>query len=85
MAVLIRLLAIIVIIGVIYFVIKSSAKKETEDNIEDFKQRNEIHQLKEKLNEEKNDHQEEVEYLNNTITKLKAELAEAKSANESVD
>ena len=85
MAVLIRLLAIIVIIGIIYFVIKSSAKKETEDTIEDFKQRNEIHQLKEKLNEEKNDHQEEVEYLNNTITKLKAELADAKSANEGVD
>lgn len=85
MAILIRLLAIVVIIGIIYFVIKSAAKKETEDNIEDFKQRNEIHQLKEKLNEEKNDHQEEVEYLNNTITKLKAELAEAKSANEGID
>lgn len=85
MAILIRLLAVVVIIGIIYFVIKSAAKKETEDNIENFKQRNEIHQLKEKLNEEKNDHQEEVEYLNNTITKLKAELAEAKSTNEGID
>jgi len=85
MAFLIRLLAIILIIGIIYFVIKSAAKKETEENIEDFKQRNEIHQLKEKLNEEKNDHQEEVEYLNSTISKLKEELAEAKSSNIGVD
>ena len=85
MAFLIRLLAIILIIGIIYFVIKSAAKKETEENIEDFKQRNEIHQLKEKLNEEKNDHQEEVEYLNSTINKLREELAEAKSSNQSVD
>lgn len=85
MAFLIRLLAIILIISFIYFVIKSAAKKETEENIEDFKQRNEIHQLKEKLNEEKNDHQEEVEYLNNTINKLREELAEAKSSNQNVD
>lgn len=85
MAVLIRLLAIIVIIGIIYFVIKSSAKKETEDTIEDFKQRNEIHQLQEKLSAEQSDHQEEVEYLNSTINKLRAELAEAKSAHEGVD
>ena len=85
MAFLIRLLAIILIIGIIYFVIKSAAKKETKENIEDFKQRNEIHQLKEKLNEEKNDHQEEVEYLNSTINKLREELAEAKSSNQNVD
>ena len=85
MAFLIRLLAIILIISFIYFVIKSAAQKETEENIEDFKQRNEIHQLKEKLNEEKNDHQEEVEYLNSTINKLKAKLEEVKNNNGSVD
>ena len=85
MAFLIRLLAIILIISFIYFLIKSAADKETEENIEDFKQRNEIHQLKEKLNEEKNDHQEEVEYLNNTINKLREELAEAKSSDVGVD
>lgn len=85
MVFLIRLLVIILIIGIIYFVIKSAAEKETEENIEDFKQRNEIHQLKEKLNEEKNDHQEEVEYLNSTINKLKAELEEAKNSNGSID
>ena len=85
MAILIRLLAIILIIGIIYFVIKNAANKETEDKIDDFKQRNEIHQLKEKLNEEKNDHQEEVEYLNSTINKLKAELEEVKSNNGTID
>lgn len=85
MAFLIRLLALIVIIGVIYYAIKSAAKKETEDNIEDFKHRNEVHQLKEKLNEEKSDHQEEVEYLNETIEKLKNELAETKAKKESVE
>ncbi len=85
MAFLIRLLAIILIIGIIYFGIKSSAKKETEEDIEDFKQRNEIHQLKEKLSQEQSEHQEDVEYLNNSIKKLKAELAEAKSAHEYLD
>lgn len=84
MAILIRLLAIAIIIGGIYIAIKNTAKKETEDKIDDFKQRNEIHQLQEKMVEERNDHAEEIEYLNNQISKLKEELAEAKASNSNV-
>lgn len=71
MGILLRLLGLAIIIAVIYFGIKSSAKRELQETLDD-------------INKEQ-EHQNEVQELNKTIMELRCELEKNKAEESKVD